>query len=530
MTESKGCYDFIVIGAGAAGSVLADRLSAVRSQRVLVLEAGARRVPLTSKVPITFSTLFKSRYDWAYSTEPELALCGRRLFIPRGKLVGGSSAMNAMVYIRGNPQDYDGWEAGGASGWSFQDVLPYFLRTEDQARGPSEYHASGGPLRVEDLRSPNPLSLAFVDACSQIGIPRNEDFNGQSQLGTGLYQVTQKAGRRWSAADAYLFPAMERPNLQLVTGALVRRVVLDGRKAVAVEYECAGRLFVARAEQEVVLAAGTIGSPQILMLSGIGPADHLRELGIEVRHCLPGVGTNLQDHPFVGVAYECLQPVSLRNALGPKSILEYLFRCRGPMTSNVAEAGAFVCSGTEVQLPDLQFHFAPAFFVNHGFESPKGHGFSIGPVLVAPKSRGRVRLRSADPRVQPRIFAEQLRDPAEVRALLAGLRLSRSIAHAPAFRPYRGREERPGAPVDSEPALLAYIRETAELLYHPVGSCKMGSGADCVVDSRLRVHDIERLRIADASVMPVITRGNTNAPTLMIAERASDWIVGRPDG
>jgi choline dehydrogenase len=522
---AAGNYDFIIIGAGSAGSVLADRLSRNAGVRVLMLEAGRGRAPLATRIPAAFPTLFKSRHDWAFETEPEPALDGRRLFVPRGRLLGGSSAINAMIYIRGNRRDFDDWERGGARGWSFADALPYFLRLEDQARAGLTGHGRGGPLRIEDQRSPNPLSRAFIDACEQRGIARNDDFNGATQLGAGLYQVTQKAGRRWSAADAYLFPALGRNNFDLVSGALVRRIVLEQNRAVAVEYERAGRLITQRANREILLCAGTIGSPQILMLSGIGPTEQLRQHGLDVRIDLPGVGENLQDHPIAGLAYECTKPVSLRNAEGFAALIQYLIARRGPLTSNIAEAGAFVCSSPELELPDLQFHFAPTYFIDHGFQRPPGHGFSLGPVLVAPKSRGCLRLRSADPRAPPLLFGRHLSEESDLHAMLRGLELARSIIRAPAFDPYRGREYLPGASAQSEAELRAHLRATTALLYHPVGTCKLGVGDDCVVDPELRVRGVECLRVADASIMPIIPRGNTNAPTLMIAERLAEWLT-----
>jgi choline dehydrogenase len=521
----SNAFDFVIVGAGSAGCVLASRLTENANTRVLLLEAGTAREPLASRVPAAFSKLFKTRHDWAFVSEPEPALGGRRLYIPRGKLLGGSSAMNAMIYIRGNPLDYDHWASLGAAGWSYADVLPHFKRAEDQVRGPNAAHGAGGPLRVDDLVCHNPLSTAFVAACEQIGVPRNDDFNSGTQEGAGFYQVTQKSGRRWSAANAYLFPALRRPNLVVLRGVHAARIVFDGHRARGIEYIEKGRRKTAEADREVLLAAGAIGSPQLLLLSGIGPTEELSRHGIPVVARLDGVGENLQDHPFAGVAYQCKEPISLLNAEGPGALFQYVFGRRGPLTSNVAEAGAFVRSSSGLEAPDIQFHFAPAFYLEHGFMKPPGHGFSIGPTLVAPSSRGRVRLRSTDPTAPPLIAGNVLSQRSEMTALVAGLRLARRIAAAEAFRPFRGPEYLPGESAKTDDDLMAHVRATAELLYHPCGTCKMGTDDLAVVDTELRVRGVTGLRVADASVMPVITRGNTNAPTIMIAERMATLLA-----
>jgi choline dehydrogenase len=520
-------YDFIIVGAGSAGCVLAGRLTSDPSVSVLLLEAGTAREPLLARVPAVFPKLFKTRHDWAYFTEPEPALATRRLYIPRGKLLGGSSAMNAMIYVRGNALDYDGWAASGADGWSHAEVLPYFLKAEDQQRRDLPGHGKDGPLRVEDLSCKNPLSSAFVEACGQVGVARTGDFNGPSQDGAGFYQVTQKAGRRWSAANAYLFPAMKRHNLDLRRGAHALRVVFQGRRATGVEYFERGRRHTARAHREVLLCAGAIGSPQLLLLSGVGPADELARLGIPTVHPLDGVGKNLQDHPTVGIAFACKEPISLRNLERPASLLQYIAARKGPLTSNVAEAGAFVRSGPDQKAPDLQFHFVPMLYLDHGLRRPKIHGFSFGPAFLCPKSRGRVTLASADPFAPPRIFGNHLSHPSEMKALVFGLRFARTIAEAQAFDRYRGAEYPPGAPPRTDAELEARVRASVELLYHPSGTCKMGKDQLAVVDPELRVHGLEGLRVADASVMPVIVRGNTNAPTIMIAERLAAWLGPR---
>ncbi len=522
---TDGSFDYVIVGAGSAGCVLAARLSEVSSTRVLLLEAGGAESPRELAIPAAFSKMFKSACDWAYETEPEPALDGRRLYWPRGKVLGGSSALNAMVYMRGHRADYDRWAELGNAGWSFTDVLPYFRRAEDQRRGASAYHGTGGPLRVSDLRTVNPLSRAFVAAGLELGFPANADFNGPDQLGFGLYQVTQRHGRRESAATAYLRPVRRRPNLEIRTGAHATRVLLERGRAAGVEYVGGGQRGRARATREVLLCGGTVNSPQLLMLSGIGPADHLRSLGIDVACELPGVGENLQDHLAIMVAYECRRPVTLANAERVASLLSYLLLRRGPLTSNVAEAGAFVTTQPGARLPDIQFHFGPAWFVEHGFGNPAGHGFTFGPTLLRPQSRGRVRLRSADPLMPPAIHANYLTQSADVAPLVAGIRLSRRLAATRAFGDFCGGETAPGPTVSDDQGLAAYLRARVETLYHPVGTCRMGADAGAVVDARLRVHGVEGLRVVDASVMPTIVGGNTNAPTIMIAEKAAELIA-----
>lgn len=516
-------YDVIIVGAGAAGCVLAARLSEEAERRVLLLEAGTAREPLASRIPAAYSRLFRSRHDWAYETQPEPALGGRQLYVPRGKMLGGSSAMNAMIYIRGNTLDYEEWVAAGAEGWSYAEVLPYFLRSEDQARGPSEEHGVGGPLRVEDPRSINPLSEAFVDACLQRGIPPNPDFNGPLQDGAGYYQLNQRHGRRWSVANAYLFPALRRRNLRLCRGSLVSGLRIAGERAIGVDYVAGGHGCTAYA-REIVLSAGAIGSPQLLLLSGVGPARELKQLGIQVRADLPGVGLNLQDHPIAGIAHRCRHPVSLRNAASFGALLQYLLTASGPLSSNVAEAGAFVRSPGALGAPDIQYHFAPTFFIDNGFVAPPGHGFSIGPTLVAPSSRGRLVLASRDPLTPPLIYGQHLSEPSDLAALRWGIELAREIAAARALDPYRAEECWPGPRVRGAAAIEKHIRSTMTLLYHPCGTCRMGKDAHSVVDPELRVHGMQGLRVADASVMPSIPRGNTQSATVMIAERLASWL------
>jgi len=517
----------VIVGAGSAGCVLAARLTEDPSTRVLLLEAGGRGVHPNIAIPAAFAKQFKTKLDWDYSTEPEPACENRSLYIPRGKGLGGSSSMNAMLYVRGRPLDYDLWESEGASGWSWNDVRPYFLRAENNERGASEHHATGGPLNVADERSPRQLTGRFIAAAERSGIPRIPDYNGPEQDGVSPVQVTQRNGRRFSAADAYLRPNMKRENLTVVTGAQVLRVELDNERATGVRYrDRRGREQVASADREVLVAAGSIGSPQLLMLSGVGPADHLREVGVEAKHDLPGVGQNLQDHPYVVCIWESTLGGSLYGADKPKPLLEWILRRSGPLTSTVAEAFAFVRSRPGLPAADLQYHFAPAYFNDNGFDEFDGHAFTLGPVLVTPKSRGWIKLRSADPADKPRILTGSLSEPEDVQALVAGMKIAREIAAAEPLAEAKGREIFPGDGVDTEDDLAADLRRRVELLYHPVGTCKMGSGEDAVVDAELRVRGIGNLRVADASVMPVIPGGNTNAATIMIGERAADLIRG----
>ena len=517
-------YDYVIVGAGTAGCVLAARLSEDRHVRVLLLEAGGPDKKKEIRIPLAFSKLFRSEIDWNYSTEPEPHLNGRRLYWPRGKVLGGSSSMNAMIYIRGNPADYDRWRDLGNAGWGYADVLPYFKRAENQQRGASEFHGVGGPLDVCDLRHRHPLARAFVAAAEEAGFARNDDFNGASQEGAGFYQVTQRRGRRWSAADAYLRPVLHRNNLKIETRAQASEIFIEKRRAIGVRYFQDGALNEAFAEREVILAGGAINSPQLLLLSGIGPADSLRRLGIEVIAELPGVGKNLQDHLVMVVEYECTQAITLETAENFPNYLNFLFFGDGPLTSNVAEAGIFTMARSDARTPDLQILFGPCYYQKHGFDPPAGHRYSIGPTLIAPRSRGTITLHSRDPFDTPVIRASYLSEDSDIRVLVEGVKIGRQVGEARAFAPFRGAETHPGPSVKSDFEIAESIRATAETLYHPVGTCKMGTDAMAVVDARLRVHEIEGLRVADASVMPEIIAGNTNAPVVMIAEKAADTI------
>jgi choline dehydrogenase len=520
-------YDYIIVGAGSAGCVLANRLTEDPKTKVLLLEAGGQDTPKEIHMPVAFSKLFKGPCDWSYYTEPQEQLGDRRLYWPRGKVLGGCSSMNAMIYIRGHRSDYDRWRDLGNPGWGYSDALEYFKKSEDQENGPSEYHGAGGPLRVSNLRSPNVLSQAFVESAGQTGFPCNPDFNGAMQEGFGLYQVTQRNGQRHSTAAAFLNPVKQRPNLTVRTGVQVFDILFEGRRAALVSFQHGSGSAQERAEREIILCGGAIGSPQLLMLAGIGPADHLRSLDIPILCELPGVGANLQDHPAVPVAFECNQPVSLASAETITNLLRYLSFKTGPLTSNVGEAGGFVKTSPSLDAPDLQYHFAPGYFIEHGFQTIREHAFTFGPTLVQPHSRGRLALRSSNPLDAPFIHANYFADSRDMQRMLEGVKLARSIAGTGPLSRYAKRELLPGPNTKDDAALRAHIAKYAETLYHPVGTCKMGNDPAAVVDSELRVRGVEGLRVVDASVMPTIPGGNTNAPTIMIAEKAADLIKGR---
>ena len=520
--------DYVIVGGGSAGCVLAARLTEDPSVTVLLLEAGPADLSDDIAVPLAFSKLFKTRWDWNYHTTEQKQLAGRSAYWPRMKALGGCSSMNAMIYIRGNRLDYDQWlDQHGATGWGYADVLPYFLRAEGNARLGGPFHNRTGPLRVEDPRFEHEVSSAWLDAAAGWGLRPTNDFNGAEQHGAGRYQLTCLRGRRWSAADAYLRPALTRPNLQVRTGAHATRVVLDGLRAVGVTYRHEGVPRTARAGREVLLAGGAVNSPQLLLLSGIGPSAHLREHDLQPVVDLP-VGSDLQDHPVVPLVWHTRNTTDLQDFLTPARLAQWRLFGRGPLTSNVAEAGAFLDSRDGLAAPDLQVHMAPTGFVDNGLREPTDRLMTAGVTLVGVASRGSVRLASADPFWRPVIDPGYLDDPADLDALLAGCRTLLEIAEQQPLSRLRDRPLLPtaGSAVTDE-ALVDHIRATAQTLYHPVGTCAMGPADAAVVDPELRVHGIDGLRVVDASVMPTVPRGNTNAPTIMIAERAADLIRGR---
>lgn len=515
--------DFVIIGAGSAGCVLADRLSA--QANVVLLEAGGSDRVNEVAIPAAFSKLFNTAKDWGFNSLPEPNAHSRSLYLPRGKMLGGCSSINSGLYIRGRPSDYDGWASQGAKGWSWDAVLPVFKAMEGNTRGADAYHGDSGPLIVDDLRSPNELSRRFVEAAIQTGISANNDFNGERQEGAGLFQVTQKRGRRWSAADVFLRPAMSRPTLEVVSEAMVTRILFDRGKAVGVEFAKDGGLHKVDASSEVIVAAGTFGSPHLLQVSGLGDPEHLAQVGVDVVDERPGIGTNLQDHPVVGMIYDSLFAGTLDDAETPLEIIRWLALRTGRLTSPVAEACAFTRSDPGLAEPDLQFHFGPASFDDHGRASYPANAFSFGPVLVNPKSRGWVKATSPDATVGPEIQTNVLTEPDDLIALREGMQIGRQIVSQPALGQYRGEEIYPGAGVRTTSDLDEFIRSRVELLYHPVGTCRMGNDLDAVVDERLRVNGVDRLRVIDASIMPTIVSGNTNAPTMMIAERGAEMVI-----
>lgn len=520
---------YIVVGAGSAGCTIAGRLSEDPNASVVIFEAGKRNDSLFVRWPAGFARLQNAKNRWEWETTPQDHCDRRRVPTPQGKLVGGGSAVNGMVYIRGNPRDYDAWEAAGACGWSYRDVLPYFRRAEDNMRFSDEFHGAEGPLGVSDQISPSPLTRLFVRAGQEAGFAYNPDFNGKRQAGVGFYQVTQRDGQRCSAAHAYLYPALARPNIHLETRAHVTRVLVENGRAIGIEFRRHGSSRVERlvAEQEVIISAGAINSAKLLMLSGIGHADELAAAGIAPIHDLPGVGRNLHDHVDAYVCVRLTEPLSYtgheRGFKAARHGLEYLMFSSGAVTSNACEGGLFASSTGDDDWPDIQLHFMPTILPSH--QVIDGHGVTVLCSALRPKSRGQMRLAGADPALDPLIDTNFLAEPQDLAVNIAALRVGRQVMNAPSFRKLHGGEVFPGTEKLSDQELGDYVRAFAKTDYHPVGTCRMGTDPASVVDPRLRVHGIDNLRVADNSIMPAIVSGNTNAPAIMIGERAAQFIA-----
>ena len=533
VTEFDREVDYIIVGAGSAGSILANRLSASGEHQVLVLEFGGKDNSIFIQMPTALSIpLNTRRFDWGFYTEPEAGLNGRRIHQARGKVIGGSSSINGMVYVRGSASDFDEWSELGARNWDYAHVLPYFQRLENCFYGADDYRGDQGPMGIcNGNNMQNPLYRAFIEAGDQAGYGLTDDYNGFRQEGFGKMDMTVKDGQRCSTARAYLKPALSRPNLDLQIRAMTTRVIMEGKTAIGVEYRKGGKVFRVRARKEVILSASAFNSPKLLMLSGIGPAEHLQAHGIDVVHHLPGVGENLQDHLEVWVQQQCTQPITLNSRLGPISKamigIRWLLFKSGLGATNHFESNGYIRSRAGLKFPDLQYHFLAGAIAYDGSSAASGHGFQVHLGANKPTSRGTVRLQSARPEDAPILRFNYLSTEEDKQAYRDGLRLTREIFQQPALAAYRGVELSPGAEVQTDAEIDDWVARSAETAYHPAGSCRMGSDEMAVVDSECRVHGLSGLRVVDSSIMPTVTNGNLNAPTMMIAEKAADLILGQ---
>ncbi len=530
-TSDGAVFDYVIVGAGTAGCVLAHRLSACGRYRVLLLEAGGHDRRLWIHIPLGYARLFNdAKVNWLYASEPEAELNNRRVIQPRGKVLGGSSSINGLLYVRGQPQDFDHWRQLGNTGWSFEDVLPYFRRAEDQERGADALHGAGGPLAVSNVSEPHPLCEAFIAAAQQAGFKRNDDFNGPEQEGAGYFQLTARNGRRCSTAVGYLRKARRRPNLAIVSNALASRIIFDGRRAVAVEYQHGGRTCRARANGELIVAGGAFNSPQLLQLSGLGPADLLRSLGIDVVVDMPGVGADLQDHLQVRMQYRCTEPITMNDVFNSwrqrvGAGLRYCLSRKGLLTVGAGYAGGFFRASPLAATPDVQVHFIIFSAETSGAALHPFPGFIASVCQLRPQSCGFVRVKSSDPGEPPAIQPRYLSAPTDRETVVAGMKLLRRIMRQPAMHRYIAEERAPEPACTSDADLLAFARASGTTVFHPTSTCRMGRDAMAVVDERLRVRGIERLRVVDGSIMPAIVSGNTNAAIVTIAEKGSDMIL-----
>ena len=527
----QASFDYIIVGAGSAGCVLANRLTASGRHRVLLLEAGGPDRNIWIHIPLGYGKLFSNpKVNWLYTTEPEPELNNRRVIQPRGKVMGGSSSINGLLYIRGQHEDYDHWRQLGNAGWSFNDVLPYFRRAEDQERGADDLHGVGGHLKVSDVCEPHPLCEAFIEAAQKSGFPRNDDFNGATQEGAGYFQLTARNGRRWSTAVGYLKEAKRRGNLTVVANALAARILFSGRRAIGVEYRQGGATHTAHANAEVIVSGGAFNSPQLLQLSGLGPAKILRELGIDVIADMPGVGADLQDHLQIRMLYRCTEPITMNDVINNwrhryAAGLRYLLLRKGLLTIGAGYAGAFLRTRPDLASPDVQFHFLIFSSDAAGATLHPFPGFMASVCQLRPDSRGFVRIVSRDPAMPPAIQPRYLSARSDCDCVVDGMKLLRRVMDQPVMRRYIAEEHAPGEQCVSDADLLAFARQTGTTVYHPTSTCRMGSDPNAVVDERLRVRGFEGLRVIDASIMPTVVSGNTNAAAVMIGEKGADMVL-----